>query len=99
MPISLMPNPTGWREAWPTPSELGGEARAMIPIGDDLALDERELEESFIRASGPGGQNVNKVASAVQLRFDLRHSRSLPEPVRMRLPPAPAPRGARGGGA
>src|ERR1700687_1091580 len=85
MPISLMPNPTGWREAWPTPSELGGEARAMIPIGDDLALDERELEESFIRASGPGGQNVNKVASAVQLRFDLRHSRSLPEPVRMRL--------------
>ena len=57
----------------------------MIPIGDGLALDEREVEESFIRASGPGGQNVNKVASAVQLRFDLRRSRSLPEPVRMRL--------------
>ena len=57
----------------------------MIPIGDGLALDERDVEESFIRASGPGGQNVNKVASAVQLRFDLRRSRSLPEPVRMRL--------------
>src|SRR5947209_14624248 len=57
----------------------------MIPIGDDLALDERELEESFIRASGPGGQNVNKVASAVQLRFDLRGSRSLPEAARERL--------------
>ena len=57
----------------------------MIPIGDGLTLDERELEESFIRASGPGGQNVNKVASAVQLRFDLRRSRSLPEPVRLRL--------------
>ena len=57
----------------------------MIPIGDGLALDDREVEESFIRASGPGGQNVNKVASAVQLRFDLRRSRSLPEPVRMRL--------------
>ena len=57
----------------------------MIPIGDGLDLDERDLEESFIRASGPGGQNVNKVASAVQLRFDLRQSRSLPEPVRIRL--------------
>ena len=57
----------------------------MIPIGDGLALDERDVEESFIRASGPGGQNVNKVASAVQLRFDLRQSRSLPEAVRMRL--------------
>jgi ribosome-associated protein len=59
--------------------------RAMIPIGDGLDLDERDLEESFIRASGPGGQNVNKVASAVQLRFDLHQSRSLPEPVRIRL--------------
>ena len=57
----------------------------MIPIGDGLALDERDVEESFIRASGPGGQNVNKVASAVQLRFDLRHSRALPGAVRARL--------------
>ncbi len=57
----------------------------MIPITDDVALDERELSESFIRASGPGGQNVNKVASAAQLRFDVRGSPSLPAPVRARL--------------
>ena len=44
-------------------------------------LDETELEESFVRASGPGGQNVNKVSSAVQLRFDVRHSPSLPNDV------------------
>ena len=57
----------------------------MIPIDDTLALDESEISESFIRASGPGGQNVNKVASAVQLRFDVRQSPSLPPPVRERL--------------
>jgi len=57
----------------------------MIPITVTLALDENELEESFIRASGPGGQNVNKVSSAVQLRFDVRHSPSLPTGVRERL--------------
>ena len=57
----------------------------MIPIIERLDFDEREIDESFIRASGPGGQNVNKVASAVQLRFDIRHSRSLPEAVRVRL--------------
>jgi ribosome-associated protein len=57
----------------------------VIPITDDIVLDEREIDESFIRASGPGGQNVNKVASAVQLRFDIRHSRALPEAVRDRL--------------
>ena len=57
----------------------------MIPITDTLALDDAEISESFIRASGPGGQNVNKVASAVQLRFDVRHSPSLPPPVRERL--------------
>ena len=44
----------------------------MIAVTDTIALDERELEERFILASGPGGQNVNKVASAVQLRFDAR---------------------------
>jgi ribosome-associated protein len=57
----------------------------MIAVTDTIFLGERELEESFIRASGPGGQNVNKVASAVQLRFDARRSPSLPEPVRQRL--------------
>jgi len=57
----------------------------MIPITDQIVFDEREIDESFIRASGPGGQNVNKVASAVQLRFDIRRSGSLPEAVRDRL--------------
>ncbi|HXC26720.1 MAG TPA: alternative ribosome rescue aminoacyl-tRNA hydrolase ArfB [Stellaceae bacterium] len=57
----------------------------MIAINDDLALDERDISETFIRASGPGGQNVNKVASAAQLRFDLRGSVSLPEPIKARL--------------
>ncbi len=57
----------------------------MIQITDRISIDEGELEETFIRASGPGGQNVNKLASAVQLRFDVRHSPSLPEAVRARL--------------
>jgi ribosome-associated protein len=57
----------------------------MIPVTDAIALDEREIEESFVRASGPGGQNVNKVASAVQLRFDVRRSPSLPNEVAVRL--------------
>src|SRR5579863_3162506 len=57
----------------------------MIAITEGLNLDEGELDESFIRASGPGGQNVNKVASAVHLRFDIRHSPSLPAAVRERL--------------
>jgi ribosome-associated protein len=57
----------------------------LIPINGHLFLDESEIEESFIRASGPGGQNVNKVSSAVQLRFDLSGSRSLPEDLRERL--------------
>jgi ribosome-associated protein len=57
----------------------------MIEIAPGLALDERELEESFVRASGPGGQNVNKVSTAVELRFDVRRSRSLPDDVALRL--------------
>ncbi len=57
----------------------------MIRITPYLALDEGEIKLQFIRASGPGGQNVNKVSSAVQLRFDAAHSPSLPEEVRARL--------------
>jgi ribosome-associated protein len=57
----------------------------LIPINCHLFLDDSEIEESFVRASGPGGQNVNKVSSAVQIRFDLSGSRSLPEDVRERL--------------
>ena len=61
----------------------------MIPVGRGLSLDESELEFRFIRAAGPGGQNVNKVASAVQLRFDIPRSRTLPPAVRARLLQAP----------
>ncbi|MBV9637084.1 MAG: aminoacyl-tRNA hydrolase, partial [Methylobacteriaceae bacterium] len=57
----------------------------MIHISDKISLDENEIAETFVRASGPGGQNVNKVASAVQIRFDVRRSPSLPEDVRARL--------------
>jgi ribosome-associated protein len=57
----------------------------MLTITPDLAIDESELQETFVRASGPGGQNVNKVATAVQLRFDVQHSPSLPDAVRERL--------------
>lgn len=56
-----------------------------IPITSEIELDESELHETFIRATGPGGQNVNKVATAVQLRFDVVHSPALPETVRARL--------------
>lgn len=54
-------------------------------ITDHITIDEREIEEKFIRSSGPGGQNVNKVSTAVRLRFNLRGSRVLPEGVKARL--------------
>jgi ribosome-associated protein len=57
----------------------------MIRVTAKISLDEREIEESFVRSSGPGGQNVNKLATAVQLRFDVQHSPSLPDDVRNRL--------------
>jgi ribosome-associated protein len=57
----------------------------VIRVTDHISIDEREIEESFVRASGPGGQNVNKLATAVQLRFDVRGSPSLPAEVRARL--------------
>ena len=57
----------------------------MMRITSHLSINEEEIKEVFVRASGPGGQNVNKVATAVQLRFDVRHSPSLPEGVKARL--------------
>jgi ribosome-associated protein len=57
----------------------------MLSITPSLAIEDNELHETFVRASGPGGQNVNKVATAVQLRFDVRSSPSLPNAVRERL--------------
>jgi ribosome-associated protein len=57
----------------------------MISVNRSIQIPEREVQLRFIRAAGPGGQNVNKVASAVELRFDVKHSLALPEEVRQRL--------------
>jgi ribosome-associated protein len=57
----------------------------LITVTPDIAIDEAEITESFIRASGPGGQNVNKVSTAVQIRFDVRRSPNLPNDVAVRL--------------
>jgi ribosome-associated protein len=57
----------------------------MLRVTDTISIDDSELSEAFVRSSGPGGQNVNKVSSAVQLRFDVRGSPSLPNDVAVRL--------------
>jgi len=57
----------------------------MIPIAGDIVIDESELQWEFVRSGGPGGQNVNKVATAVQLRFDVEGSQSLPEEIKERI--------------
>jgi len=57
----------------------------MLHITPNISIDEREISEEFVRSSGPGGQNVNKVATAVKLRFDVLRSPSLPDEVRKRL--------------
>jgi ribosome-associated protein len=57
----------------------------MIRVTENISIDESELSENFVRSSGPGGQNVNKLSTAVQLRFDVRHSPSLPNDVAVRL--------------
>src|SRR3954464_9431972 len=62
-----------------------GIAPAMIRITDRISIDDNEIAEQFVRSSGPGGQNVNKLSTAVQLRFDVRHSPSLPNDVALRL--------------
>jgi ribosome-associated protein len=57
----------------------------MIRVTDHISIDDSEIEENFVRSSGPGGQNVNKLSTAVQLRFDVRRSPSLPNDVAVRL--------------
>jgi ribosome-associated protein len=69
----------------------------VIQITPDLAIDESEIQQEFVRASGPGGQHVNRVATAVQLRFDVANSPSLPDDVRARLVQLAGKRVTKGG--
>ena len=57
----------------------------MIPVTRDISIDEKEMKLEFIRSSGPGGQNVNKVSTAVLLRFDVKNSPSLPDDIKNKL--------------
>jgi ribosome-associated protein len=75
--IARMPPLTLFGEAW--------QNGPMIPVTDTLAIEDDEISEKFVRASGPGGQHVNTSSSAVELRFDARNSPSLPEDVKHRL--------------
>jgi ribosome-associated protein len=70
---------------------------ARIEIAPGLSLDEAELSFSFARASGPGGQNVNKVETAVEVRFDVAHSPTLPEEIKRRIARAAGARLTKGG--
>ena len=72
-------------DAAAAPGSSGGQRTAPLRVTATIALDPREIEESFVRAGGPGGQHVNTTSTAVQLRFDVRRSPSLPEDVRRRL--------------
>src|ERR1700754_4104107 len=79
---ALSPNRDNRRRAGNNPPPCYGGG--MIRVTSSIAIDDGELDESFVRASGPGGQNVNKLSSAVQLRFDIRASPSLPNDVAVR---------------
>src|SRR5947209_13047357 len=74
-----MPSQAGWPDSSPAMTNMA------IRITDTISLDDSEIDESFVRSSGPGRQNVNKLSTAVQLRFNVRGSPSLPNDVAIRL--------------